>query len=367
MLFLCATGAWALPPAAADYGLVWSDEFNGTTVDTAAWSFDTGAGVNNEQEFYTKTNYTLDSGCIMLNARYNANGINNAPSADRAKYTSCRINSAGKKEFQYGYFEARMKAANGHGLWPAIWLLGSSINHGTGWPACGEMELYEARTGPQTETNPCSEPTVPNVAGDNCYISTCHYQQNGAASLHCGQRNYGKCLCDGFHTYAILWDSSHVEYYFDDTLFWGPNFPTGHGTPDINQSYNFSSFHQPFYWIMNVAVGGSYQGNVINNAIFPQKMDVDYVRVYQKGGTGIAVKDAQAHAARPFALLNPAAAQLKVYDLQGRLIADFSGKVRAMKAGDDALKAASFMTHGVFVAKLSDGGKVRSQMFVSAK
>ena len=128
---------------------------------------------------------------------------------------------------------------------------------------------------------------VPATIGDNEFIACCHYAGvNGGPSYHSCQHNYSTCLCDGYHKYALLWDSTHVEYYFDDTLYWGTNYPivndTDFGTPSITQTDNFTAFHSPFYWIINVAIGGAYQGQNINNAIFPTKMLIDYVRVYQK-------------------------------------------------------------------------------------
>jgi beta-glucanase (GH16 family) len=235
------------------------------------------------------------------------------------------------------------------------------------WPTCGEIELYEARTGPDIKTNPCSEPSVPNVAGDNCFIATCHYGVNGTPSYHCGQRNYPACLCDRYHTYGVLWDSTHVEYYFDDTLYWGPNFPTGNGTPSITLPGNTTAFHNPFYWIMNVAVGGAYQGQQINNAIFPQKMNIDYVKVYQKGTTGIN-NIAAGHPLRSFGLVNPSSARLKVYDMSGRLVADYSARVRSMKPGDDALRSMSPpLPNGAYIAALVDKGNSISKKFAVAR
>jgi beta-glucanase (GH16 family) len=354
MLVFGMGAAYALPPGTAGYGLLWSDEFNGPTIDTTAWSFDTGMGQNNEKEFYSRGNFTMDSGALMLWARYNDNGHT---------YTSCRVNSAGKKEFKYGYFEARMKAAHGNGLWPAVWLLGASINHGVNWPTCGEMELYEARTGPQNEGNPCGGP-VPTVAGDNCFIATCHYGVNGVANYHCGQRDYPTCLCDRYHTYGLLWDSLHVEYYFDDTLYWSPNFPAGDFTPDINQSANVVAFHSPFYWIMNVAVGGNYQGGNVTNSIFPQKMDIDYVRVYQLGVGGISAPQKNA----PVMLARPATAQCKVYSMSGRMLGDFSNLVHQLKKGDDVLKSLSgSLPQGVYVVSLTDNGLSSTRKLVTAR
>lgn len=369
MLIFGAGAVYALPPVTAGYGLVWSDEFDGPTLDTTSWSFDTGAGQNGEQEFYSQGNYTMDSGALTLRAKYNPNGVLNAASAANAKYTSGRVNTGGKKEFKYGYFEVRMRAPQGNGLWPAVWIIGASINHGVPWPKCGEMELYEARTGPQNEANPCPEASVPTVAGDNCFIATCHYANaDGSANYNCGQRDYPKCLCDGYHTYGMLWDSLHVEHYFDDTLFWGPNFPTDDPPPSINQATNEVAFHSPFYWILNIAVGGAYQGGNVTNSIFPQRMDIDYVRVYQKGATGIVDRAVKHQTLRSFALVNPSTAKVRVYDLCGKLVADYSSKVRQMKTGDDVMKVVpSTLSNGAYVLLLTDNGLSTARKLVTAR
>jgi hypothetical protein len=164
-----------------------------------------------------------------------------------------------------------------------------------------------------------------------------------------------------------------VEYYFDDTLYWGPDFPivnsTDFGTPSITLPENTVAFHSPFYWIINIIIGGWYQGNNINNAIFPTKMLIDYVRVYQKDVVGVVNSDIRRQQTlRSFALVNPATAQLKVYDLSGKLVADYSSRVRQMKTGDNAMKMLpSTLSNGAYVVKLSDNGASASRMLVTAR
>jgi beta-glucanase (GH16 family) len=370
MLIIGVVSVYALPPAAAGYGLVWSDEFNGTSLDTVNnWSFDTATRTGDQRYLDARSCVTVENGSLTIWSKYN-------PNATLYKYTSGWIDSHDKKIFTYGYFEASVKAplgkVSGPGLWAAVWLLGNSINHGVAWPACGELELYEQRPGNVLVGAVTPQP-VPAAIGDNEFIANCHYAgTNGAPSYHSCQHNYSTCLCDGYHTYGLLWDSTHVEYYFDDTLYWGPDFPivngTNFGVPSITLPENFSAFHSPFYWIINVVVGGSYQGNNINNAIFPTKMLVDYVRVYQKGVVGVNGEIRGRQAPHSFALVNPATARLTVFDLSGKLVADYSSKLRRMKTGDNAMKMVpSTLSNGAYVVKLMDNGVSASRLLVTAK
>ncbi len=373
-LFVFAARIYALPPAVASgYGLVWSDEFNGTSLDTTAWSYDTGANQPNaEQEFYSQGCVTVSDGALHIWSKYNPNGVNNAASPANAKYLSGRINTGDKKIFTYGYFEAAIQGPvgtggkNGPALWAAVWLLGNSINHGVAWPTCGEMELYEQRTGPQNEGGSC----YPAAPGDNLFIGTCHYGNGGGGAIYnsCAH-DYGSCLCTAFHKYGILWNTDSVQYYFDDNLYWGPNFPTGCGAPSITQTVNQVAFSSPFYWIINVAVGGNYQGQIIDNSIFPTHMDLDYVRVYQKGAPNAVVNGyVRKLTLQAYALVNPLTAQLKVYDLRGKLVDDYTNKVRQMRAGDNVMKTLpAILSRGAYVVQLVDNGKSFSQNLVSMK
>jgi len=386
LVLVSATAVLALPPqVASGYGLAWSDEFNGTSLDTVNnWSYDTGSGQpNDEQEFYTRGCVTVSNGALHIWSKYNANGSNGAATPDKAKYTSGRINTGDKKIFTYGYFEAAIQGPtgtggkNGPGLWSAVWVLGNSINHGVAWPTCGEMELYEQRTC-SCIVNANSTQPVPAVAGDDEFIACCHYGVNGVFSPHSCQHNYPKALNDRFHTFGILWDTvtangqdtaAYVKYYFDDTLFWGPNFPSAQfTTPSIVTPDNKVAFSSPFFWIVNVAVGGAYQGQNIDNTIFPTHMDLDYVRVYQRGATGVVNGNGRKFAPQAYALVNPSTAQLKVYDLKGQLIADYTNRVRQMRAGDNIMKTLpSMLSRGAYVMRLIDNGNSVSQNLVSMK
>ena len=370
MLVLGTGAAYALPKNVTDtlkMGLVWADEFDGTVLDTVNnWSYDTGQVYNQEQELYKRACVEVSNGSLKIWSKHNLYGVT---------YPSGRIDTHDKKIFTYGYFEAAIQGPigvgkNGPALWSAVWLLGNSIHHGVAWPTCGEIELYEQRTCSCVVTANATQP-VPAVAGDNEFIACCHYGVNGGASYHSCQHNYPKALTDRFHTFGCLWDTNYVKYYFDDTLFWGPNFPSAQfTTPSITQAANQVAFSSPFYWIINVAVGGAYQGQNIDNTIFPTHMDLDYVRVYQRNaGTGVN-KDFNYHAPKTFGLVlgNPSTAQLRVYDLMGKLVGDYTNKVRTLNTGDNVMKVLTpGLSRGAYVVRLFDNGKVQSQKFVTAK
>jgi beta-glucanase (GH16 family) len=379
VILVASVGLFAMPQKYVDggYKLIWSDEFSGTAVDTTAWSFIEACNQpNQEQEFYTKSCLTVENGNLVVWSKYNPNGQQwNAPNAAAARYTSGRIESRKKKQFTFGYFETKLITPVGQvpgpGLWSAVWTLGAGIDDPkVGWPACGEMELYEQRCGDIIFT-----PNAPQLSaatyGDNEFVGTCHFKGgDGGVNLNSQMVTSPTPYNTKYHTFGILWDSSHVEYYVDDSLYWGPNFPTkGYSTPSITQPSNFAAFHGPQFWIINVAIGGAYQGQNIKNAIFPTKMLVDYVRVYQKT-TSVrnGIENSAKQPVENFSLVNPSSAQLKVFNLQGNLIADYSGKVRTLRTGDNALKALpSAMSNGVYVVRLFDNGKCFSQKFMTTK
>jgi len=165
--------------------------------------------------------------------------------------------------------------------------------------------------------------------------------------------NYTECLCSNYHLYAIEWDSLGIKYFFDENKFW--EYDT------INASYNFPSFHQPFYFIANVTVYASPYP--IDTSIFPQKMYLDYVRVYQKSTQ--TINSPQKRGLESMTLENSSKARLKVYDLQGRLIANYLDITRFLKPGGNMLKGVSSTLHaGVYLVSLFDGGVTFSERLV---
>lgn len=250
--------------SAQTYNLVWSDEFDGATINTSNWGYDTGGGGwgNGELQTYSSsaTNSFISNGSLIIKA------INTSGSA----YSSARLKTQGKKSWQYGKIEARIKVPYGKGIWPAFWMLGTNITtNGVGWPKCGEIDILEMVGGTPT-----------NSSGDRRVFGTGHWYQD-AATPHASAGSSiavlsGK-LADDFHTYSIIWTATKITWYLD-----GAQYYTLSTTPVA-----LSEFNAPFFIILNIAVGGTWPGNPDGTTVFPQTMEVDYVRVYQLGTTAV--------------------------------------------------------------------------------
>jgi len=237
-----------------NWNIVWNDEFNGSALNPKVWTFDTGTGTggwgNNELEYYTSraTNAFVSGGLLHLVARQE--------SYSGASYTSARIKSQGLYAKAYGRFEFRAKFPRGAGFWPALWMLGENITS-VGWPGCGEIDVVENNGGALT-----------NVQG----------------SLHSGSDETKVYTLPGdsvtnFHTYLLEWTTNAINWFVDGLLYQTQtSWSSSLGAYPV-------PFNQPFFIIMNLAVGGSYLGNpspaAINaNSSFPGDLQVDYLRIY---------------------------------------------------------------------------------------
>ncbi|MGW2491422.1 discoidin domain-containing protein [Streptomyces sp. NPDC001606] len=249
--------------------IVFQDEFNtaaGTTPDTAKWTQDTGPGVNGELEYYTNgRNTTMDgAGNLVIEARKEATPGSSCPTdpltgSTTCQYASGRINTSDHFNFTYGHVESRIKVTGTQGLWPAFWLLGSNFKTGTPWPACGEIDIME-HIG-----------KVPDTV-----YSTIHAPAyNGAGGYGAPYQVAGSDFSSGFHTYALDWDSSHMTFTVDGNAF----FTVARSTLETTKGPWV--YDHPFYIILNNAVGGDWPGAPDASTVFPQKMLVDYVRVWQ--------------------------------------------------------------------------------------
>jgi beta-glucanase (GH16 family) len=243
--------------ASGDWTLTWSDEFDGpdgATVDPAHWSFDIGGRGwgNGELEYYTARtdNAYLDGNMLVIKAqreRYEGNA-----------YTSARLKTQGKFSQAFGRFEARMKLPYGQGIWPAFWMLGDSLST-AGWPAAGEIDMME-NIGKQPST---VHATVhgPGYSGADGIT--------GEFTLPGGRR-----LSDDFHFFACEWEPQELRFYIDDRLYHTV-------TPADLPAGRKWVYDQPFFIILNLAVGGAWPGYPDSSTVFPQYLYVDYVRVYQ--------------------------------------------------------------------------------------
>ncbi len=243
---------------------VWSDEFEGpvgSRVDSTKWGYDIGDGCpgvcgwgNNEREYYRSdtANIRLNGqGQLEIVARVADPGL--SCYYGPCRYTSAKITTRGKMLVQPGRVEARIKLAAGQGLWPAFWLLGNNIGT-VGWPTCGEMDIME---------NKGSQPTITSSA-----VHGPGYSGNTPFA-----HVYAPITSD-YHIYAVEWNSQSIRYFVDGTQHFIVT-RTNVGT------YGSWVFDQPFYVILNLAVGGNFDGNPQSDTIFPATMLIDYVRVYQ--------------------------------------------------------------------------------------
>lgn len=237
----------------AKYELEWSDEFEGTTLNEANWTPEIGYGLwgNNEQENYQAANIAVADGHLQITAKKQQIG--------NSGYTSGRITSLNKREFTYGKIEARMKLPRGKGLWPAFWLLGSNMRArgntpGVGWPACGEIDIMEA------------------INNEIWTSAAAHWAK--ADGTHISSSNKTNTTPHEYHVYSVVWTKETIKWYIDDKFCNGLWIKDGKGST--------SEFHLPFNIILNLAVGGDWPGQVIDDSTLPAVMLVDYVRLYKE-------------------------------------------------------------------------------------
>lgn len=249
--------------------LVWQEEFNYTGLpDSSKWGYEVGHVRNNEQQYYTNAraeNIQVADGVLSIKGRkedyLNAAWQPGAAQWNRkdsiARYTSASINTKDKFTFTYGRLEVRAKLPAGGGMWPAIWLLGADHSHG-GWPDAGEIDVMEF------------------IGNEPSHIyGTIHYAKaDGAGHTSSGSKISVPDLHSDYHVYALEWNDQQMELFFDDSLYHRFNISAA------NQG-DFNPFRQPFYILLNLAMGGAWPGP-IDHKILPQQFLVDYVRVYQK-------------------------------------------------------------------------------------
>jgi beta-glucanase (GH16 family) len=262
LLALVLVSTHGMSQDASKWKLVWSDEFNaadGTSPDPAKWSFDLGGDGwgNKELESYTPrpVNVQQKGGNLVITAvKEDYTGKDGVA----RPYTSARIKTKGLFSQAYGRVEARMQLPLGKGIWPAFWMLGDDIGT-AGWPKAGEIDIME------------------NIGEAGRIYSTLHGP--GYSGDHGISAKYdlpaGEAVNTGFHVYAVEWSPNKIRFYFDDKLI-------AERTPaDLPVGAKWVYDH-PFFLILNVAVGGAWPGYPDETTAFPQRMLVDYVRVYKR-------------------------------------------------------------------------------------
>lgn len=241
------------PEAYQGYLREWETNFDGDAIDQSLWTHEIGGGGwgNNELQYYTdrSTNSFQTAGYLFIEAKEETFG-------DR-DYTSARLVSKDKFEPQYGRIDIRAKLPKGKGLWPALWMLGQDFQE-VGWPSCGEIDIMELIG---------SSPKI--VHGTAHYLSDNNGPQfRGSSTFLQG----GGDFSDEFHVFSIVWRENYIEWRMDGQKFHSL-------TPaDLDGVW---PFNDGFFFIMNVAVGGDWPGSPDANTVFPQRMLVDYIRLYK--------------------------------------------------------------------------------------
>ena len=244
------------PSSYAGWSLAWADEFDGTKINTDWWTHEIGNGDNgwgnNEMEYYTdgEENSRIENGKLVIEARDDSwNG---------KKYTSARMITKDKKTFGFSRTDIRARLPFGQGIWPALWMLGNNIDE-KGWPACGEIDILEL-VGHQPSTS----------------HATVHWGQDFSNWKYIGDDYMinGEIFNDRFHVFSLVREYNRMWFYVDDILIFDFDYQDTQGQP--------YPFNEQFFFIFNVAIGGNWPGSPDETTQFPQRMEVDYVRVFEK-------------------------------------------------------------------------------------
>ena len=243
------------PTSYSGYQLTWSDEFNQSALDTTQWNFDIGGGGwgNNELQYYQQDNVAIDQGHLVITARRESKG--------GRSYTSSRVKTEGTMEFGFGRVDIRAALPRGQGIWPALWALGADFRQ-VGWPYCGELDIMEMIGGGGRE---------------NTVHGTLHWNVGGIGAAYApayqgGQlEKVGDDFGAGFNVFSMIREHDRVQWLVNGELYHEQYLP---------DSLDFKPFDNPFFLIFNVAVGGNWPGSPDGSTQFPQRMVVDYVRVF---------------------------------------------------------------------------------------
>ena len=253
-----------------NWDLVWSDEFEGDTLDESKWSYQLGTGSseglsnwgNNELQYYRKENVVVADGMMTITAKEESFGGKD--------YTSARIRTREKGDWTYGRFEFRAKMPAGKGLWAASWMMPTNNEYG-GWAASGEIDMVEYLGHEQ-----------------NKVYGTLHFGGGWPANTSKGT-SYSPSsgtFSEDFHVFALEWKEGEFRWFVDDELYQvldqGDWWSAGGSFP--------APFDKDFHFLFNLAVGGNWPGSPDANTVFPQEFVIDYLRVYELNTTGIGVE-----------------------------------------------------------------------------
>lgn len=268
-------------PSVAGYDLYWQDEFGGTALDTNKWNYETGYYISNDPNSWGWGNAELEhytdsaQNVFVQDGKLNIRALNDPKSFPQdpnryAQYSSGKINTKDRMSFQYGRVDIRAKLPTGNGIWPALWMLPEDSAYGA-WAASGEIDIMEAKG-----RLPGTTSGAVHFGGQwpvNRYI---------AGEYHFPQ---GQTFANDYHVYSMIWEEDNIKWYVDGKFFFKVNRSQWYSVGAPNNPN--APFDQPFYLIMNLAIGGYFDGLLSPDpSDIPATMQVDYVRVYQEGDGG---------------------------------------------------------------------------------
>jgi len=268
-IVLLASCFFALVASQQTYQLVWSDEFNGNSLDLSKWQYEVNCdgGGNNELQCYTNSpnNVAVQNGSLVITAiPQNLNG---------KQYTSGRINTAASAAWKYGRIDFSAKSPNGIYLWPALWMMPRDNTYG-GWAASGEIDIFESRSTQNTQE------------------STLHFGGSWPNNIYegSGPQTMSFDMAADFHLYSAIWTPTQIQFLVDNKVYYTQTLQKSFWSGKGNNPYTATGqpFDQYFYIIINLAIGGGFFGNNANSLTLQQasawanaKFYIDYVRVYQ--------------------------------------------------------------------------------------
>ena len=353
---------------AQTWNMVWDDEFNGTEIDLSKWEHEVNGqgGGNNELQYYTArdTNSFIQDGKLVIRA---LKETYTGPDGTR-QYTSARLRTLHMGDWKYGRFRIKAKLPYGQGLWPAIWMLPSDWVYG-GWPSSGEIDIMELLGQNNTK-----------VYGTLHYGGTWpnHVQSGSYYVLPSGN------FSDDFHVFEFTWlptangDSVEMKWYVDDVLYLTQTewWSSGGAYP--------APFDKKFHMLLNVAVGGNWPGNPDGTTTFPQTMEIDYVRIYELGPTGVNDNSGKSQIPEKYELkqnypnpFNPdtkitygvptqSNVKINIYNILGQVVKEYA--FNSVSAGAHSVNFnASGLSSGVYVYEIQANSTDNYSKYYSSK
>ena len=339
---------------AQNWQLVWEDDFNGSSLDQSKWVHDIGTGSqygmwgwgNGELQYYQPQNTTLNNGIAKIEVKEEPNGIIDSWSAI-SYFSSSKITTKGLFNFRYGKVEARIKTIDGQGFWPAFWMLPSNGS----WPCDGEIDIMEQ----------WGNDYLTNSTSGAAHLGTCPYSQSThfyeTSSSYISSGSYA----DDFHTYSVIWKEDTITWYVDEIELFSLN-PSSYWSIPSQSAWPFNA--NEWYLMINLAIT---QAGPNSNTVFPNQMEIDYVRVYQENLTNsINIDDKNKYTVFP----NPAndfltiqgnnVSSIKIFNIHGNIV--LSKNVNNNKKVD-----ISILNKGMYLVELEDyfGFKINKKVIIN--